>query len=98
MTKKKRIAQLEAEVEALRDQIAELGVQMSALIVRLAMLEAGVGHTVKVDADGWVVWDTTLSRCTCGTSAVCPIHGPTYRSYTVYPAELLAGTASERIT
>ena len=91
MTKKKRIAKLEAEIE-------RLWAHHAAHMKRIELLEAGVGHTVKVDADGWVVWDATLSRCTCGTSAVCPIHGPIHWSTTVYPADILPGTADERIS
>ena len=100
MTKNERIAQNEREIEALRNQIAELGARLSALIARIAALEPMPIVPWYVPPMSDKPWYRPIvdDYCTCGTTAVCPIHGLHFRSYTVYPADVLPGTASERIT
>lgn len=82
MTKNERIAQLEAEVEALK--------------LRIVLLEARPIAPLYVPTEPTQPWYRPIvdNYCTCGTSAVCPIHGIVW-SYTVAPADILPGTASE---
>ena len=68
------------ERELLLAHIRELVKRMEALETRIAVLELQTAQPLRLPytepqwpKSGEIIWTT---GCTCGTSAVCPIHGP----------------------